>query len=292
MPPKRPCPALPDGYVCSTTTQIRFGYPATWGALTSSDGGFVRSMIWLSTEPFHKPCTSTTEGERTTVVCGSPVSSLRPNGVLVSWRMGGTSSFNLDALPGIPAMIGGGSARIALLSNGSSSRAAGSSAATKRSSPGRRARGAGSTVCRRACAVRISRGRRPRSPPFWPPRAFPPARKPAAAGNRDVPSKATSRCRTPRRARHQRVSPAKESLYGGASLCCHFSPRLGVRHHYGSVTNVPQGATSTRPSRASDSTASRSRSLSGRSDSATSRSVCARRWRNEPSKRDCLRSGS
>ncbi len=118
VPPKRPCPALPDGYVCSTTTQIRFGYPATWGALTSSDGGFVRSMIWLSTEPFHKPCTSTTEGERTTVVCGSPVSSLRPNGVLVSWRMGGTSSFNLDALPGIPAMIGGGSARIALLSNG------------------------------------------------------------------------------------------------------------------------------------------------------------------------------
>src|SRR4051794_38859199 len=40
----------------------------------------------------------------------------------------------------------------------------------------------------------------------------------------------------------------------------HFSPRPGVRHHYGSVTNVPQGATWTRPSRARDSTASRSRS--------------------------------
>jgi hypothetical protein len=119
VPPKRPCPALPDGYVCSTTTQIRFGYPAEWGALTSSDGGLiVRSLIWLSTEPFHEPCTSTTEGDRTTVLCGTPVSSLRPNGVLLRWSLGGTQGSNLDNVPGAPAIIGGWQARIQVLTSG------------------------------------------------------------------------------------------------------------------------------------------------------------------------------
>ena len=119
IPPKRPCPALPDGYVCSTTTQIRFGYPAEWGALTSSDGGLiVRSLIWLSTEPFHQPCTSTTEGERTTVVCGAPISSLRPNGVFLRWSVGGLPGANLDNLPGTPSIIGGWQARIQVVTSG------------------------------------------------------------------------------------------------------------------------------------------------------------------------------
>jgi hypothetical protein len=119
VPPKRPCPSLPEGYVCSTATQIRFGYPASWGALASSDGGLiVRSLIWLSTEPFHKPCTSTTEGDRTTVVCGLPVSSLRPNGVLVRWSIGGTQGSSLDNVPGTPAIIGGRPARIQVVTSG------------------------------------------------------------------------------------------------------------------------------------------------------------------------------
>lgn len=121
VPPQRPCPALPDGYVCSTTTQIRFGYPATWGALASSDGGLImRSLIWLSTEPLHEPCAGTTEGDRTTVVCGVPVSSLRPNGVLLRWGLGGLPGSNLDNLPGSPAIIGGWSARIQVVTSGPS----------------------------------------------------------------------------------------------------------------------------------------------------------------------------
>jgi hypothetical protein len=47
--------------------------------------------------------------------------------------------------------------------------------------------------------------------------------------------------------------------------------------------------TTTRPSRSREITASPS---VGTSPAATARSVLARRWRNEPSKRDCLRSGS
>ncbi len=98
IPPKRPCPSLPDGYVCSTTTQIRFGYPAEWGALTSSDGGLiVRSLI---------------------VVCGAPVSLLRPNGVLLRWSLGGLPGSNLDDLPGTPAIIGGWPALIRVVTSG------------------------------------------------------------------------------------------------------------------------------------------------------------------------------
>jgi hypothetical protein len=119
IPPKRPCPSLPDGYVCSTTTQIRFGYPAEWAALTSSDGGLiVRSLIWLSTESFHEPCSSTTEGGRTTVVCGAPISSLRPNGVLLRWSLGGLPGSKLDNLPGSSAIIGGWQARIQVVTSG------------------------------------------------------------------------------------------------------------------------------------------------------------------------------
>ncbi|HEY8792061.1 MAG TPA: hypothetical protein VIL96_04195 [Gaiellaceae bacterium] len=109
IPPKRPCPSLPEGYVCSTTTQIRFGYPGSWGALTSSDGGLiVRSLIWLSTEPLQR------------AVQGLPVSSLRPNGIVVRWSLGGLPGSNLDNVPGVPTVIGGWPARIDVLTNGPS----------------------------------------------------------------------------------------------------------------------------------------------------------------------------
>jgi hypothetical protein len=121
IPPKRPCPSLPDGYVCSTTTQIRFGYPAAWGTLASSEGGLiVRSMIWLSTDPLHEPCTDTTGGSQTTIACGLPVSSLRANGIVVRWSLGGLPGSSLDNAPGVPAVIGGWPARIEVLTNGPS----------------------------------------------------------------------------------------------------------------------------------------------------------------------------
>ena len=56
----------------------------------------------------------------------------------------------------------------------------------------------------------------------------------------------------------------------------------------GSATDP--SVTTTSPSRTSDSTASRSRPLER--PPATSRSVSARRWRNEPSNCGCLRRGS
>ena len=123
VPPTRPCPALPDGYVCSTTTQIRFGYPATWGALTSSDGGLI-------------------------------VRSLR---AARAWQR-------------------------LLLSLRMSARARSRNVADR----GRE--------CPRFRSISIPLSRAP--------------------SRRDVSLVRTSRCRTPCRARHQRVSPATESLCG------------------------------------------------------------------------------
>jgi DNA ligase (NAD+) len=74
-----------------------------------------------------------------------------------------------------------------------------------------------------------------------------------------------------------------------------------IRGHGGIVTGgcgsqagrlTRPSPTATRPSAASDVTASASSPPKLRDCSATSRSVAARRWRNDPSNRDCFRLGS
>jgi hypothetical protein len=120
VPPKRPCPALPDGYVCSTKTQVTFGYPASWGTFPHDNGGFlVRSLIWVGTEPFREPCASTTDAVSTTVTCGPPASALRPNGLAAVWSIGGTRG--LDLLPGEATTIGGLPAKVNVLRPGCAS---------------------------------------------------------------------------------------------------------------------------------------------------------------------------
>ena len=110
IPPKRSCRDLPDGYVCSTKTQVTFGYPAGWRARAYDDGGMlVRSLIWITTEPFRAPCT--TEGATTT--CRPPVGTLRPNGVAAAWYVGGTR--DLAELPGEFRTIGGHRAKVQVL---------------------------------------------------------------------------------------------------------------------------------------------------------------------------------
>ena len=42
-------------------------------------------LIWISTEPFRQPCTSSTDGVITTVTCRPPVALLRPNGIAAAW---------------------------------------------------------------------------------------------------------------------------------------------------------------------------------------------------------------
>jgi hypothetical protein len=114
---KRACGPLPAAYVCSMKTQVSFGYPASWNAFAYNDGGlYVRSLIWISTEPFRQPCTSSTDGVITTVTCRPPVALLRPNGIAAAWFVGGLRGLNL--LPGKPATIAGLPAKIEVVAGG------------------------------------------------------------------------------------------------------------------------------------------------------------------------------
>jgi hypothetical protein len=117
-PVSRGCAFVPKGYLCSTATQIRFAYPRTWNALPYNDGGLrSRSLIYLSTERLHDPCTSTTDGDTTVVRCGSPISALSPDGVFAVWRLTYLAK-PLDALPGDPLLVGNRPARVLIATSG------------------------------------------------------------------------------------------------------------------------------------------------------------------------------
>jgi hypothetical protein len=90
VPPKRPCPPLPNDYVCSRATQITFGYPAGWDAVLQDDGGLIaRSVI-----------------------------TLRGNGVDATWYLGGSLAWNLANLPGTATTLGGLPAKVAVATSG------------------------------------------------------------------------------------------------------------------------------------------------------------------------------
>lgn len=117
--PTKACAQHPSGYVCSTSTQIRFAYPQSWHALAYTTPDLLsRSMIYLSTEALHDPCTSTTHGAATSITCDWPASSIGPNGVLAVWLLGGKPGWRLAAVPGTPTRIGGRPARIAKSTSG------------------------------------------------------------------------------------------------------------------------------------------------------------------------------
>ena len=117
--PTKACASHPRGYVCSTTTQIRFAYPQSWHALTYTTPDLLsRSMIYLSTAPLHDPCTSTTRGATTSITCDWPASSIGPNGVLAEWQLGGKPGWRLSEVPGTPTKIGGRPARFATSTSG------------------------------------------------------------------------------------------------------------------------------------------------------------------------------
>jgi hypothetical protein len=62
--------------------RLQFRYPASWHAYHwTVVGAFTFSMAYLSTAVEHDPCVSTAYID----TCGSPITTLEPNGVLVSW---------------------------------------------------------------------------------------------------------------------------------------------------------------------------------------------------------------
>jgi hypothetical protein len=86
------------------TTGFHTRYPSTWSPLQqSSQPSIGTSLIWLSNQPMHDPCTTTASGDGITSTCGFPIASLAPSGVVVHWsRDDGPNTVDAAALARTP----------------------------------------------------------------------------------------------------------------------------------------------------------------------------------------------
>lgn len=111
-PSRSACRTSVKEYVCYTTTQLTFLYPATWYVKRNRVPIPTRTpMVYLSTERLHDPCHKTASGTS----CGAPASALAPNGVFASWANGGSPRWHLDPGQGTLTKIGGLPARISVV---------------------------------------------------------------------------------------------------------------------------------------------------------------------------------
>jgi hypothetical protein len=102
------------------TSGFHTQYPATWSQLQQSlqfTGGI--SIVWLSNQPIHDPCSSkTTVGGAVEQTCSLPLERLGKNGIVVQWLGGGLprppDSSVLDVVGGRPTTVGGFPAKLAI----------------------------------------------------------------------------------------------------------------------------------------------------------------------------------
>jgi hypothetical protein len=90
---------------------LSFSYPAEWRPQSFLEtGSFSQLIIFLSPVPLHDPCTHPQPGAS---ICGDPIGTLPPGGVLVSWYNDGFP--RAPGQPGVPdpnTIIGGQAARV------------------------------------------------------------------------------------------------------------------------------------------------------------------------------------
>jgi len=95
---------------------VTFQYPAAWsrGAWrTPQQALHFDPMVFLSTQPTHDPCTTSTAlGGGTSITCGWPVSRLAPGGVVLRWENRGSPGVSLASFPGLSTRVGGRSAKL------------------------------------------------------------------------------------------------------------------------------------------------------------------------------------
>jgi hypothetical protein len=91
---------------------VRFVHPSCWATahFPEPPEAFSTPLVDLSNQAMHGPCTtipSTPGGS----VCGRPVTSLAPGGILVLWTSDGHPGWSLDTEPGSSLTVGGRPAR-------------------------------------------------------------------------------------------------------------------------------------------------------------------------------------
>ena len=93
----------PSSWSVYNSEGLHFDYPSCWTAVHySEESMFSSSLVDLSDQPTHQPCTITTSASGTTTTCGSPITRLEAGRVLVQWTETGFLGWTLDKAPGTP----------------------------------------------------------------------------------------------------------------------------------------------------------------------------------------------
>lgn len=99
----RPTPT-PTALTHYSDSYLSFDYPSSWMVshytVVSS---FYRSIVYLTTQPTHHPCVSTSRS----ITCTFPVDYLSPGGILIEWFEFGNPAWSLNAVRGSPLKVGG-----------------------------------------------------------------------------------------------------------------------------------------------------------------------------------------
>jgi hypothetical protein len=100
------------------TSGFHTQYPASWFQLQQTlQSTMTVSIVWLSNQPIHDPCSSKTVGGAVEETCSLPLERLAKNGIVVQWLGGNLrppGSSVLDVVGGSPTTVGGFPAKVAI----------------------------------------------------------------------------------------------------------------------------------------------------------------------------------
>jgi hypothetical protein len=92
---------------------LSFDAPVVWRqARYDESSSFSSLIVYLSTEPLHRPCHPIPAMRGGLISCGWPLEQLRPGGVLVAWTGFGRPGIRLLSQLGTPTTISGHAARV------------------------------------------------------------------------------------------------------------------------------------------------------------------------------------
>jgi hypothetical protein len=106
------CPSHPESVY--NGEGVRFKHPSCWTATSFAEvSSFSDSLVDLSNQPMHDPCTRTTSpsGGGLETECGWPLTSLDPGGILVRWSSDGSPTWRIENQPGTSLTVAGRPAR-------------------------------------------------------------------------------------------------------------------------------------------------------------------------------------
>lgn len=107
-------PLTADGGRVFATGELTFRYDRSWmPSIWSVESTTVSSIVYLSTQPTHDPCiTTSVAGGGVRVDCASPVTALFRGGALIDWYYDGLPGTSLRGQPGRAVTFAGHSARL------------------------------------------------------------------------------------------------------------------------------------------------------------------------------------